>query len=136
MFDFKSESRRAGISLTPLIDVVFILLLFFMLATRFEVWQADSVSTSATVADGPALDNLDSIVIMVAADSSIILDGASLTPGQLGKELVRVNEEASDTLVTLHADTGTSVQQLYDVIDLVKTSGLRRMQLTSADDSV
>ena len=136
MFDFKSESRRAGISLTPLIDVVFILLLFFMLATRFEVWQADSVSTSATVADGPALDNLDSIVIMVAADSSITLDGAGLTPGQLGKELVRVNKEASDTLVTLHADTGTSVQQLYDVIDLVKTSGLLRMQLTSADDSV
>lgn len=136
MFDFKSESRRAGISLTPLIDVVFILLLFFMLATRFEVWQADSVSTSAAIADGPAVDNLDSIVITVAADSSIILDGTSLTSEQLEKELVRVKEAAADTLVTLHADNGTSIQQLYAVIDLVKTSGLRRMQLTSAADSV
>lgn len=135
MFDFKSEPRRAGISLTPLIDVVFILLLFFMLATRFEVWQADIVSTTAVVADGAALDAGQSIVITVVKDSSVSLDGASLTFAQLQRELLRLNEASTDTLVILHADTGTNIQQLYDVIGLVKMSGLRRMQLRSAEDA-
>ena len=133
VFEFKSEPRRTSISLTPLIDVVFILLLFFMLATRFEVWQADNVSTTAVATVGSAADTRQAIVITVAADSSLSLEGTILTTAQLEKELLRVKETASDSLITLHADTGTSIQQLYDVIGLIKTSGLRRLQLTSAE---
>ena len=133
VFEFKSEPRRTSISLTPLIDVVFILLLFFMLATRFEVWQADNVSTTAVATVGSAADTRQAIVITVAADSSLSLEGTILTTAQLEKELLRVKETASDSLITLHADTGASVQQLYDVIGLVKTSGLSRLQLTSEE---
>ena len=133
MFKFQSEPRRTSISLTPLIDVVFILLLFFMLATRFEVWQADNVSTSAVAPVGSSVDTSQAIVITVAADSSLSLDGTSLTTAQLEKELLRVKEIAAESLITLHADTGTSIQQLYDVIGIVKTSGLSRLQLTSEE---
>ena len=133
MFKFQSEPRRTSISLTPLIDVVFILLLFFMLATRFEVWQTDNVSTSAVAPVGSSVDTSQAIVITVAADSSLSLDGTSLTTAQLEKELLRVKEIAAESLITLHADTGTSIQQLYDVIGIVKTSGLSRLQLTSEE---
>lgn len=133
MFEFRSEQRRTSISLTPLIDVVFILLLFFMLATRFEVWQVDNVSTTALAAVGSAVDTSEAIVIIISADSSLSLDGTILTIAQLEKELLRMKETASDSLITLHADTGASVQQLYDVIGLVKTSGLSRLQLTSEE---
>ena len=104
-----------------------------MLATRFEVWQTDNVSTSAVAPVGSSVDTSQAIVITVAADSSLSLDGTSLTTAQLEKELLRVKETASDSLITLHADNGTSIQQLYDVIGLIKTSGLRRLQLTSAE---
>ncbi|MBO8087018.1 MAG: biopolymer transporter ExbD, partial [Marichromatium sp.] len=38
--DLARRVRRNPISLTPLIDVVFILLLFFMLASHFDQWRA------------------------------------------------------------------------------------------------
>ena len=109
VFEFKSEPRRTSISLTPLIDVVFILLLFFMLATRFEVWQADNVSTTAVATVGSAADTRQAIVITVAADSSLSFEGTILTTAQLEKELLRVKETASDSLITLHADNGLSL---------------------------
>ena len=104
-----------------------------MLATRFEVWQVDNVSTTALAAVGSAVDTSEAIVIIISADSSLSLDGTILTTAQLEKELLRMKETASDSLITLHADTGASVQQLYDVIGLVKTSGLSRLQLTSEE---
>jgi len=93
----------------------------------------DNVSTTAVATVGSAADTRQAIVITVAADSSLSFEGTILTTAQLEKELLRVKETASDSLITLHADTGASVQQLYDVIGLVKTSGLSRLQLTSEE---
>ena len=41
-----NSRRRALISLTPLIDMVFILMVFFMLASSFQTWRAIAVTAS------------------------------------------------------------------------------------------
>jgi len=128
VIDLDTVPRRASISLTPLIDVVFILLLFFMLATRFDVWQSDSVSAAALETGGV----IDTVV--VAADSSLSIDGEALSQVQLRQELEQLKVESDETLIVLSADVNTSVQQLYDVVQVVKASGLHRMQLTSLED--
>ncbi len=134
MIDLDTVPRRASISLTPLIDVVFILLLFFMLATRFDVWQSDSVSAAALETGGVIDDESQKITVVVAADSSLSIDGEALSQVQLRQELEQLKVESDETLIVLSADVNTSVQQLYDVVQVVKASGLHRMQLTSLED--
>jgi len=134
VIDLDTVPRRASISLTPLIDVVFILLLFFMLATRFDVWQSDSVSAAALETGGVIDDESQKITVVVAADSSLSIDGEALSQVQLRQELEQLKVESDETLIVLSADVNTSVQQLYDVVQVVKASGLHRMQLTSLED--
>lgn len=134
MIDLDTVPRRASISLTPLIDVVFILLLFFMLATRFDVWQSDSVSATAVEASEVVDDESQKITVVVAADSSLSIDGEALSQVQLRQELEQLKVESDEALIVLSADVNTSVQQLYDVVQVVKASGLHRLQLTSLED--
>jgi len=134
VIDLDTVPRRASISLTPLIDVVFILLLFFMLATRFDVWQSDSVSATAVEASEVVDDESQKITVVVAADSSLSIDGEALSQVQLRQELEQLKVESDEALIVLSADVNTSVQQLYDVVQVVKASGLHRLQLTSLED--
>lgn len=69
------RSRRKGISLTPLIDVVFILLMFFMLTSTFTRWKA--VDLRFPVADS-GVDPKDPQAVMLHADGSLSLRGRPL----------------------------------------------------------
>ena len=54
MFDFATQSRRRTPSLTPMIDVVFLLLVFFMLASRFGVDMEIPLNLAGQGAEQPA----------------------------------------------------------------------------------
>lgn len=72
-----ASRRRTAISLTPLIDVVFILLLFFMLTTQFSRQQA-MVLTLPKAKSGSVVDSvLDSLSILQVADGSVEFEGES-----------------------------------------------------------
>ena len=70
------RSRRKGISLTPLIDVVFILLMFFMMTSTFTRWKA--VYLRFPVA-GPDVDPKNPQAVMLHADGSLSLRGWPLS---------------------------------------------------------
>lgn len=53
LLDIPGASKSRGLSLTPLIDVVFILLLFFMLSTNFMQWQELPLSATKNSANAP-----------------------------------------------------------------------------------
>lgn len=70
------RARRRTISLTPLIDVVFILLMFFMLTSTFTPWQA--VDLRVPVA-GPGADAPQLQAVILHADGALSLHGRPLS---------------------------------------------------------
>ena len=69
------RSRQKGISLTPLIDVVFILLMFFMLTSTFTRWKA--VDLRFPVADS-GVDPKNPQAVILHTDGSLSLRGRPL----------------------------------------------------------
>tara|TARA_B100000676_G_scaffold295954_1_gene335765 strand:- start:577 stop:957 length:381 start_codon:yes stop_codon:yes gene_type:complete len=114
--------RTPFISLTPLIDVVFILLVFFMLATRFG--QFYDLPVNVQPADSINKPDDKWLVIEVEANGDLNLNGVSFTPDAVAD---RLDTKKSKVWVTVNADA--TLQQALAAVDAIKAAGVKDVQL-------
>ena len=77
-----ARRRRVPSPLTSLIDVVFILLFFFMLASSYMDWRSLNMTLGGR-AESDAVQRLDAWGVQVYADGAIALNGALLSPQEI-----------------------------------------------------
>jgi biopolymer transport protein ExbD len=116
MLNLAHQTRRRRIGLTPMIDVVFLLLVFFMLAARFGVTDAIPVTLSGGAAqpyDGPPrlITVLPDALRVNGIDTTDPV--ASLTP-LMGTQT---------DIILLRARDEASVQHLLDVMGTLRAAG-------------
>lgn len=115
--------KPASIGLTPLIDVVFILLVFFMLATRFIDLARQPLSVAVTGEPRPADEQV--LFIRVLDESLIELNGERLTLDQAAENLARQAPQP----VYVDSDGEASLQAVLRVTDLLQASGQTEVHL-------
>lgn len=115
--------RRRGISLTPMIDVVFLLLVFFMLASRFGVGAALPLATPSGAApwEGPPR------LVEVYPDATL-LNGRAMAPDALADGLASLMP-ASDSPVILRPRGGADVGQVVAIMAALQAVGFSRLVL-------
>lgn len=104
--------RRAQISLTPLIDVVFILLVFFMLASNFTQLRAIEVITPAA-ASGLASGS-EALLVRVYTDERVELNGRLLVLDELQGQ---VRQAAQGRAVLVQPMEEARLQTLVNVLE-------------------
>lgn len=114
--------RRHSISLTPLIDVVFILLLFFMLATSFTDWRQISLATGTTAtADDTAKP---SVVVRVAPDGELQYAGHDYSIESLIPILVQKDKAGDLSAVVIRPAADTTLGPTVTTLDALAATGL------------
>lgn len=114
--------RRRMTSLTPLIDVVFQLLIFFMLTTSFLQTQALSVVTPA--ADQKELPKDARVVeIWLMGDGSLRVDGDPVAPEGLAEAVGGKIGDRTDMTVTILAERDSRTQQLVRAVEAAREAG-------------
>lgn len=119
--------RRRKIGLTPLIDVVFQLLIFFMLASSFSQWRA--ISLAAEEATAAPQGGESGIVARVRGDGRIEIDGRLVTPPTLVARFRESLAGRSDVGVLVAAESGVSLQELVSVFDAAHAAGAAEVSL-------
>jgi biopolymer transport protein ExbD len=118
---FKTEPmEEPHINLTPLVDIVFNLLLFLMLATRFaqdeDAEQKFDVQL-ATAANARPLTALpDELVIHVAANGKVLLNGKPRTLSELEADLAKAKKNYADQSVVVRGEGQGPYQNVVDVL--------------------
>ena len=131
--NFSSERRRAPVllDLTPLIDVVFLLLIFFMVSTTF-VQDAAGLKIDLPRSDNrDAIDAKQDVSIRVAADGSVFVDDAGVTLESLGEHLAAAAKKNPETMVVLEADQAVDHGRVVEVLDLARDLGLTRFAIAT-----
>ena len=115
--------RRRGISLTPMIDVVFLLLVFFMLASRFGFEEALplTVQSDGTQWKGPPR------LIEIYPDATQ-LNGRPIAPDALARGLSPLMP-AADSPVILRARGGADIGRVVAVMGALQADGFTRLVL-------
>ncbi len=130
-------SSASTLSLTPLIDVVFLLLIFFLVTSEFENEERrlDIVLPSATTAV-PMISKPREIVIDIDREGTVFLSGQPTSLGELQK-LLKVAKASNPTnqSVVIRADRSTAFQPVVNVMDLCNRSGISDYSVTTADDT-
>jgi biopolymer transport protein ExbD len=118
------------IDITPMIDVVFQLVLFFMVTTTFLTSPAFQVELPRADAETIQTDAKD-IQVWMAADGAIEADGRAVDLGALDALFAARAAEDPDTLVVLRADAGAAHGRVVRVMDLARAHGLVRLAIAT-----
>lgn len=121
MFDTPIHRKRI-VSLTPLIDVVFLLLIFFMLASTFLQTQSLAVLTPAPNPDEVETDR-HVVEVWVMTDGSLRLDGEQTEAGNLSDGIRRNLGGDPEAVVSILAEKGAAVQPLISAIEAARNAG-------------
>ena len=109
--------RRRRLPLTPLIDVIFLLLLFFMLSSTFLRFNEVEVASAGAARGGASSGT--AALLKLTGDGTLALNGERLTRDGLMDALAALSAEGTTRLV-LTAETGSAVQDLVDVLALLE----------------
>jgi biopolymer transport protein ExbD len=124
---FESGARRRRlISLTPLIDVVFILLVFFMLASSLIQWRVVALDAPASAASGTPV--VGSWLVRVQSDR-LDLNAEPIEAAALAERIRMRIIENPDQPVLIVPAPGIGLQRLVDVLDLLRDAGAEHLTL-------
>ena len=115
--------KPTSIGLTPLIDVVFILLVFFMLATRFIDLARQPLSVAVAGETRPATDTV--LLIRVLDDNLIEINGQPMNLQQARQQL----QDTPAQPVYVDSEGEASLQAVLRVTDMLQQTGQRDVHL-------
>lgn len=114
----KDKSTQIQFQLAPMIDVVFLLLCFFMTTTLYSQWETEVDITLPTAATGENLQRMaGEIIINVFPDGRYVVNGRRLRSEELGELLLRVSELFPGQPVVVRGDEDTPYHHIMDVMD-------------------
>lgn len=124
-FDLGPRRRPRRMSMTPMIDVVFLLLIFFMLASRFGM---DAVLPIAGGSEGAGSDWQGAPRLVDIAPAELRLNGGPVTSDALPAALAALLPDPAAAVI-LRPREGADLQRLVDVMDRLTAAGLTNLIL-------
>lgn len=130
--NLSQPKRKNAISLTPLIDVVFILLLFFMLTSSFVPWRI--VDTPLSVASDAQMlpqekDNL--VLTLKQNDDQVWVDGQAVSFSDQSRFQSLVTDH-NEGIFIIKAEDGVTLQTLMHLADRLKLNGAKTVSIANA----
>ena len=125
MFDFQQSIHRRRPSLTPIIDVVFLLLVFFMLASTFNVDQ--KVNLLSEIVYGSSQYDQNPRLIEIKSNK-LLINGVEADDSEAITKLEEITPDLSQIIVV--QVLGSTTQRMLDVMELLKSSGFSNLKVT------
>ena len=119
------EAGNLGVPLTPMIDVVFLLLCFFVTSQIFAQWETEIDIALPTAATGGMPQRLPGeVIINVMADGTAVVNGQTLDDGQLRAMMDRLVQLFPGQPVLLRADKATAYEHVVRVLDTCRQADI------------
>jgi biopolymer transport protein ExbD len=121
------EDIIAGINVTPLVDIVLVLLIIFMVTTSYIVRAQIEVDLPKAASGSEEVQQ--TLVLQVMPDGTYKMDGEPATLEQIGawaKKTVKTNPELRAVIA---ADKKVEYEKVIDVVDTIKQNGVDKFAL-------
>lgn len=123
------DGEQAGIDMSPMIDCVFILLIFFIVTTTFV--EETGVEVDKPQAASSVRLEKTSILIALQANGTVVYGGREIGIGGV-QALVRRMLQRENVPVIVQADTGVAAGLLVRVIDEAKLGGAQKVSVATS----
>jgi len=128
--DQEQQKPPVSIELTPLIDMVFLLLIFFLVATTFRQEEREmQIALPFASSSAPISTMLRELIINVDAEGTVIVAGRQLDDAGLQSLVTEAVAGNPEQKVTVRGDRATAYAHVVRVLDVCKTSGIQEPYL-------
>lgn len=125
------QDELPSINLTPLIDVVFNLIIFFMVTTTFGEWESDlAVKVPLVKQTGALAPAPEKRVINVLRDGRVVLDREVVSLEELTRRLTTVRQQYSEMGVVVRGDADGAFQNVASVLSACREAGISDMGIS------
>lgn len=118
------------VDVTPMIDIVFQLVLFFMVSTTFVTSPGIQVDLPRSSAQTVLSDDKD-IQVWVTADGAVYVNEQPVTVAELRRTFLDAARSNPNTMVVIKADGGVSHSRVVAVMDQAQAQGLTRLAIAT-----
>jgi biopolymer transport protein ExbD len=122
---FQGSGRRGGITginVTPMVDIMLVLLVIMMVSANFIVSQAMNVDLPKAANGDRATPSV--AIVVIQADGTYGWNDKPVTEPQLALELSHAHDDNPDVNVVVSGDTMARHGQVVHVLDLAKAAGI------------
>jgi biopolymer transport protein ExbD len=131
-FDRTPRRKLGDLNLTPLIDVLFILIIFFMLTTSFmRIESLELILPSAS----KVADTDDTVHLFIYANGNMAIGKRKIDQSELTESLARMIEKDASTKIMMLTADGVTTQQLVTIMDRVSLAGGRSLFVRKWDSA-
>ena len=120
-----AKPPESAIQLAPMIDIVFLLLIFFLVTWQFSRSEQDSKIQVPTSTQGKEENRAyREIIVNIRTDGELLVDGTLLSEDELLQKLRAIAAADSKHPVRLRGDGEITYQTLMEVIDICQQAGI------------
>ncbi len=125
----EEESRSADVNISPLIDMVFILLIFFVITTNFN--RQTGIEVSKPKASSAVEQGQKSLLVGVTREGAVHVHGRQTSLERLRELVLMEMEKRPDLTVVIIADRDASVGKAVEVMDRCIDAGVKNVSVAA-----
>ena len=132
------KKDELDVNITPLIDVVFLLLIFFMVSTTFDRESEIQVTLPEAAIDEPLSAENEPIEVTVSSEGNFFVNGQRVVNSQiqtLKQALVKVANGRKDPPIIISADANATHQAVVTVMDASRQLGFVHINIATSQTS-
>jgi biopolymer transport protein ExbD len=127
-----NDEEITGINVTPLVDVVLVLLIIFMVTANFIVRETVEVDLPRAANGGETVQGLVNVVL--DKQGKLYFDGAEVSEDELLRRVAQALEKDKETRAIISADQSLAYGRVMRLIDVVKGQGIAKFALNIEKD--
>jgi biopolymer transport protein ExbD len=128
--DIPVRNKTNGLNLTPLIDIVFLLLVFFLLTTHFI--EEDGIGVRLPSAASVTTRDRNEVAVAITRDGDLFVEGERLGLDALAEKLRPMIKD--DTTVVIRGDRDVPLQTAVSVMETSKKAGAARLVVATLQE--
>lgn len=126
------QIEEPALNLTPMIDIVLLLVIFFMVGTQFAQYESQYEIDLPRVTEAQPLTSLpDELVVSVAEDGTLYIGGESKSITEIEETLKTARDRYADQVVIIRGDAHGPYQHVMTVLSLCKRARISNVQLAN-----
>ena len=133
-FKHKCQIEKGKLDITPLVDVVFLLLIFFMLSSSFIMQPGIKVDLPNSVNAEP--NKLENIVVTLTQENQVYFNNERVTLEGLKRRIRRSIRKSPLGRLIIKADTNSRHGSVVEVMNIARQVGVEKIAITTKNDNM
>lgn len=127
----KSDAEETGIDLTPMLDVVFIMLIFFIVTTSFV--KESGLDVNRPSASTTKKKERASILVAISNSGEIWIQKRRIDIRSVRANIERLHAESPEGTVVIQADKASETGVLVQVMDQIRLAGVESISVAASE---